>query len=357
MKFFNRELEKNEILNILKNEPNLIYFIYGPINSGKTALIKHIIDNELDDSYKIFYINFRTYLISDKKDFIEALFTIRKENFFEKIKDYSEVLDILIKGSKTLTGIPIPEFDFNEMFNKEITNVFKYLNQVFLDIEKQGKKPVFIIDELQEIKGLTINGQKELLTEFFQFLVSLTKEQHLCHVFCLSSDSLFINYVYNTGKLEGRAKYILVDDFDKETAFRFMEFLNPNISNSDKEKIYSYVGGKAMDIKYVIDTMKYKDLDQILDRMLDDEINSLRFRLKKLETPKIEIYGKISETSKEEIIEVLKLFKNQYEVSSEKIKFETLVYLVDENILFLNTQTGLVKPQSFLIWNAIKNVV
>ena len=136
-----------------------------------------------------------------------------------------------------------------------------------------------------------------------------------------------------------------------------MELLNPNISNSDKEKIYSYVGCKAMDIKYVIDTMKYKDLDQILDRMLNDEINSLRFRLRKLETPKIEIYGKISETSKEEIIEVLKLFKNQYEVSSEKIKFETLVYLVDENILFLNTQTGLVKPQSFLIWNAIKNVV
>ncbi len=358
MKFFNREQEKNEVLNILKKDPDDIYFIYGPINSGKTALIKHIIENELDNSYRIFYINFRMYLIA-RKDFIEALFTVRKENFFEKIKDYSEVLDILIKGSKILTGVPIPEFDFNEMFNKEITNVFKYLNNVFLDIKKQGKKPVFILDELQEIKGITTNGQKELLAEFFQFLVSLTKEQHLCHVFCLSSDSLFINYVYNTGKLEGRAKYILVDDFDKETAFEFMEFLNPEISDQDKGKVYSYVGGKAKDIVYVINTMKYKDLDQILDGILNDEINRLKFRLRKLEIvkPKIEIDGKVIEINKEEIIDVLKLFKDQYEVSSEEIKFETLVYLIDENILFLDTQTGLVKPQSFLIWNAIKNVV
>ena len=348
MKFFNREQEKNEILNILKNEPKIIYFVYGPINSGKTALIKHIIDNELDDSYKIFYINFRTYLISDKKDFIEALFTVRKENFFEKIKDYSEVLEILIKGSKTLTGIPIPELDFNEMFNKEITNVFKYLNQVFLDIKKQGKKPVFIIDELQEIKGLTTNGQKELLTEFFQFLVSLTKEQHLCHVFCLSSDSLFINYIYNTGKLEERADYILVDDFDKETSFKFMEFLNPEISEQDKEKIYSYVGGKPILIDRVVNTMKYKDLDQILNRMLNNEINRLRYFLEELEDNK-ELYSNV--------IEALRLFKRQYKVKDFEIRKEIRKLLIDENILFLNTQTGLVKPQSFLIWNAIKKIV
>ncbi|OQX20834.1 MAG: hypothetical protein BWK75_04485, partial [Candidatus Altiarchaeales archaeon A3] len=38
MEFFNRESEKEEILNILKTEPQLINFIYGPINSGKTTL-------------------------------------------------------------------------------------------------------------------------------------------------------------------------------------------------------------------------------------------------------------------------------------------------------------------------------
>ena len=34
--FFNMEKEKQEILNILKVKPQLLNFIYSPINSGKT---------------------------------------------------------------------------------------------------------------------------------------------------------------------------------------------------------------------------------------------------------------------------------------------------------------------------------
>ena len=37
MKFFNREKEIKEILYIIEPEPQRINFIYGPINSGKTA--------------------------------------------------------------------------------------------------------------------------------------------------------------------------------------------------------------------------------------------------------------------------------------------------------------------------------
>jgi len=37
MKLFNRDKEINQIIHILEGEPNFIYFIYGPINSGKTA--------------------------------------------------------------------------------------------------------------------------------------------------------------------------------------------------------------------------------------------------------------------------------------------------------------------------------
>ncbi|MEO2117101.1 MAG: ATP-binding protein, partial [Methanocaldococcus sp.] len=36
MKFFDRDKEIQKILSILEGEPKLIYFIYGPINSGKT---------------------------------------------------------------------------------------------------------------------------------------------------------------------------------------------------------------------------------------------------------------------------------------------------------------------------------
>ncbi len=364
MKFFNREKEIKEILSILEGEPNSIYFIYGSLNSGKTTLIKHIIENKLTDDYKVFYINFRTYLISEKREFIEAIFTTKKDDFFEKIKDKSEVLNLITKGAKILTGIPIPEVEFDKLFEEKINDAFQYLNSLLLEVKKSGKKPVLIFDELQMIKDVVLNGQKYLLKELFQFLVSLTKEQHLCHVFCLSSDSLFIEYVYNIGELEGRTKYLLVDDFDKETALKFMDFLseeilNKKLPNNEKELIYSYVGGKPLYIYNVIDEMRYRKLNDILNLMLKEETQKLKYFLKELNyiKPKVELKDEIIEIKKDDIINALKLFKDNYEISDNNISEPVYIYLVKENILFLNPIEGTLKPQSFLVWNAIKKLL
>jgi AAA+ ATPase superfamily predicted ATPase len=102
-----------------------------------------------------------------------------------------------VRTAKILTGIPVPEIEFDKLFEEEINDAFQYLNSLLLANKKSGKKPILIFDELQMIKDVVLNGQKHLLKELFQFLVSLTKEQHLCHVFCL-----FIEYVYNTGELK-----------------------------------------------------------------------------------------------------------------------------------------------------------
>ncbi|AEF96141.1 ATP-binding protein [Methanotorris igneus] len=361
MKFFNREKEIKEILSILEGEPNSIYFTYGPLNSGKTTLIKHIIENELSDDYKVFYINFRTYLISEKREFIEAIFTTKKDDLFEKIKDKNEVLKLITKGAKILTGIPIPEVEFDKLFEEKINDAFQYLNSLLLAVKKSGKKPILILDELQMIKE---NRQKYLLKELFQFLVSLTKEQHLCHVFCLSSDSLFIEYVYNTGELEGRAKYILVDDFDKETALKFIDFLSENLlnkklSDEDKELIFSYIGGKPLYLYNVIDEMRYKELKEILDLMLKEEVSKLDMFLEFLEysKPKVKIKNEVIELKKEDIINALKLFKNKYEILKKEMPTPVYIYLVKENILFLDPIEGTLKPQSYLVWNAIKRIL
>ena len=44
IEFHNREKETKEIRAILDNQPTLITFIYGPINSGKTTLVNHLIE-------------------------------------------------------------------------------------------------------------------------------------------------------------------------------------------------------------------------------------------------------------------------------------------------------------------------
>jgi len=74
--FHNRERELKEIMTILDMEPSLITFIYGPINSGKTTMVSHLI-KELPEEYAPFYVNLRGRFITDYEDFLNVLFEIR----------------------------------------------------------------------------------------------------------------------------------------------------------------------------------------------------------------------------------------------------------------------------------------
>ncbi len=374
MKFFDREKEIHKILSIIEGEPNLIYFIYGPINSGKTALINEIINNRLDrDKYVVFYINLRGIFISKYDDFMEVLFEVYEESFIDKVKrlflslinDSPDVIksSTLLNITGVVNAIPIPKNTLNELLKgKEVKNVFRYITNVLMRIKKEGKRPIIIIDELQKIGDMKINGF--LIYELFNYFVDLTKELHLCHVFCLSSDSLFIERVYNEAMLENRASYILVDDFDKETSLKFMDFLseeilNKKLSDEDKELIYSYVGGKPILIETVINSLRYENLEDILESMLNDEISKLDMFLEILDysKPKVEVGDEIIELKKEDIIKALKLFKDNYEISKKEIPTPVYIYLVKRNILFLNPQKRILKPQSFLVWNAIKKLL
>ncbi len=88
IEFHDREKETKEIMKILDVEPSLITFIYGPINSGKTTLISHLIE-ELPEEYTIFYINLRTKFLSSYDEFIESLFEMEMETegAFKKRKE------------------------------------------------------------------------------------------------------------------------------------------------------------------------------------------------------------------------------------------------------------------------------
>jgi AAA+ ATPase superfamily predicted ATPase len=363
MKFFNREKEIHRILSIIKGEPRLIHFIYGPLNSGKSTLMREIIANRLDKSkYIPFFIDFRTRNILNVDNFIECLFEVDEKSKVDDFREYAKSLaDLLVKGSEEVSsyylGMPIkiPKPFFEKIFNKKDKSgdVYQYVEYLFAKLNEKGKIPILIFDELQMIREVTLNGNRLLLWSLFQFLVSLTKVQHLCHVFCLSSDSLFIEYVYNIGELENRADYILVDDFDKQTVIEFIDFLakedNINLSNRDKELIYSYVGGKPILIEVVIDRLRYEKLDEILNSMLRDEIQKLKYFLEDVKEEDEELYKKV--------VNALKLFKENYEIEDIAINKKIREFLIKKNILFLNPQKGTLRPQSYLFWNAIKRLL
>ena len=343
MPFFNREKDIKQLKAVLSGEPNLVYFVYGPINSGKTALLTKVFQ-ELPENYVVFYINFRGIYISKIDDLLQVLFEVKEGEQKLTIKEL--VKEFLKEGAK-LKGIPIPERVFDLIFTgKRIENIFRYLERLFEGIKEQGKIPVFVLDEIQTIREIVNEAGKPIIGELFNFFVRLTKETHLCHSLCSTSDCLFIEEIYSNARLEGRAKYILVDDLEKEEAFKVYE----GFGFKNKELVWDYIGGKIGDMVKLYEDLKtgVKE-EKALENMLKDETARLEWiklrKLKKMEKEK-------------KLWEFLRLVKEKNQIVKEEIedRFEELLFWIEENILFYNPLEGTVRPQSRLIWKAIKAI-
>jgi len=182
----------------------------------------------------------------------EVDYTTKIDDIKKYVKDFInwilENTDTVSKLISMYSGVPLqipaPVLKLEEKEERRIKNIYRYLKELFIGIREKGKVPILVLDELQMLKDISLNGNRPLLKSFFQFLVALTKVEHLAHVFCVSSDSLFIEHVYSATDLEGRARYILVDDFEKKEALEFIDFLVKELlkgkivlNSKEKEKI------------------------------------------------------------------------------------------------------------------------
>lgn len=346
--FHNREKELKEVMKILEAEPSLITFIYGPINSGKTTLVSHLID-QLPEEYVVFYINLRGRFISDYRDFIKVLFKIEKEkNYKEVLKTISEISAETLKFS----GIPVAESVMNALFKeKSYEDVFEFLEEYFTTIAK-NKTPVLIIDELQVVGDLKIDGL--LMYKLFNFFIRLTKELHLCHVFAVSSDSLFIENVYSEAMLDGRCRYLLVDDFDYETATALLE--RNGFTDDVKAVTWEYCGGKPV---CLMELIYADDRERIAKDMLKTRVTQLKDLLDYLDytKPRIMIGDDEYLVEKGDIADILNRFVDTEYIDDEGLNRPAKHFLIKDNILFLDPHTGVIKPQSRLNLLAIRDVL
>ena len=346
--FHNREKERKEVMKILEAEPSLITFIYGPINSGKTTLVSHLID-QLPEEYVVFYINLRGRFISDYRDFIKVLFKIEKEkNYKEVLKTISEISAETLKFS----GIPVAESVMNALFKeKSYEDVFEFLEEYFTTIAK-NKTPVLIIDELQVVGDLKIDGL--LMYKLFNFFIRLTKELHLCHVFAVSSDSLFIENVYSEAMLDGRCRYLLVDDFDYETATALLE--RNGFTDDVKAVAWEYCGGKPV---CLMELIYADDRERIAKDMLKTRVTQLKDLLDYLDytKPRIMIGDDEYLVEKGDIADILNRFVDTEYIDDEGLNRPAKHFLIKDNILFLDPHTGVIKPQSRLNLLAMREVL
>ena len=348
MPFFNREEDIRRMKAVLSGEPNLVYFVYGPINSGKTALLMKVFE-ELPEEYRVFYINFRARHVEEFQDLLRVLFEVQ---FGRRRRKAREVVRELFKvGAKTVErfkGIPIPEKIFEYLFvdSRKVEDIFRYLEEVFEEIVRAGYRPVFVLDEMQAIKEVVNALGRPVIKELFNFMVRLTKETHLCHSLCATSDCLFIEDVYSNARLEGRAEYILVDDLLKEKAFEVYEAFDFR----NKERVWEYIGGKLGDMIRLYEKKKSGlEEEEALEELLREEIGRLRM-----------IEGDIFESYEEaEVLwEYLGTFREVWERAVDMRKEKRLMFFwVDRNILFYNPLRGSVRPQGRLIQRAIGEVI
>lgn len=337
-------------MSILDSEPSLITFVYGPINSGKTTLISHLI-KELPDEYVPFYVNLRGRFITDYEDFLNILFEIDEEGEVGNVTEYAKSI---LKDLGAVSGIPIPINLFEQIFEKrdKSKDMFKYMEQFFVEISKK-RTPVLIIDELQVVGDIKIDGL--LMYKLFNFFIRLTKELHLCHIFAVSSDSLFIEQVYREAMLQGRSRHLLVDDFSEGTTMDFLE--GYEFTDVEKELVWDYCGGKPI---YLVELVNAgEDRKKKAEAMLGIRIGQIEGLIEDAREFGYKVsYGEERIVLDDaHILKSLEEFRDRDYLKASELSKSVKLGLIKANILFLDPVKQIIKPQSQLDLLAIREVI
>jgi AAA+ ATPase superfamily predicted ATPase len=263
----NRKNEINFIKDYFTKLPERILWIYGPKSTGKTTLIEYIVENELFDDFKLFksskynvkYINFRRNIVANYDTFVDSL--LMPDDIKLSYENSAEFNIGIFKISAK---------EFVAAKEKKV-DVFKLLKAQF---ESSNKRNVLIIDEIQVLQDIYINGGKILLNEFLNFLVSLTKETHLSHVVILSSNTIFINEIYNNAKLKETSEFYKIDHLDFKEVEYWLKggYDNPHIfSNEEINLIWEYLGGTISRIQKLLTNFCELKMFDTLKEYLENE--------------------------------------------------------------------------------------
>ncbi len=316
-------------------EPNSILFVYGTKSSGKSTVMRRVIKELENSNIVFFYYNLREHATYSKEEFLEV--------FFEKDKNKVVRNNLILDLKVFKIGIE-ENYDFSKL---SLNDVFKKIKSSINTVIKNGKKPVLIFDELQKLKNIYFNGNKPLLNELFNLFVSLTKMEHLCHVICLTSDTLFIEEIYRNSSLKNASKYYLIDWLRKNSIRNILK--EEGFSEEEINYCLNYLS-----LPYeIVDLIENKKLGLTVEETIKQWINIEKDGLKYLiDTTDLDV---------EKIYNVLSKFNNKIKIYYDKeVKKEEMRYikfLVENEILFYDVVNGIIKPTSIIEWIAIREVL
>lgn len=335
--FVNRKEELRYLSSYLRERPESILFVYGPKSSGKTTLLYKLVEQMgTEKRYDIKVINLREILMGNYKDFVNTFFN---------------VVDNDARKTKSSFGISAGIFKITRETEKKLLKIeadpFKVMKQELIKVNKSGRQPVIIIDELQALQNIYMNGQKELVIGLFNFFVAMTKESHLAHIIISSSDGYFIETVYEDSRLRKTSKFFKIDYLKKEDVQewlgnieKYSKIKDLVLSRVQIEEIWDLLGGSCWEIQSLLsDIMIYDYETAIAKNKKESEsevINAVAFNTDKKNV--LKLFGNKRQMREEEISRLLNF-------EEEKIK-KLLGELVAQNILFFDPVEAVFKPQS-----------
>ena len=287
--FIDREKEIEFLKEWFESAPKEILWLYGPKSCGKTTLIEYVIENELlkdskqsKNKYWIKYINFRGLMVSNYDTFIES--------FFEEAEGEDDLNGEITAGFNL--GVIKLEGKVLQKIKQRKKNLFNELIERFKKIKKQK---ILVIDEIQVLEDIYINSERELIKEFLNFCVRLAKELHLCHVVILSSNTIFINRIYNEAKLKMTSEFKKIDHLSKDMTYEYLGI--KGFSEEEKELIWEYLGGCIPRIQRVIrKKAQFSTLKEYLENEAELAKSEVKFfMLKKCTHREIELFGQVIE--------------------------------------------------------------
>jgi uncharacterized protein len=350
--FINRHKEFEFLKEWLKEEPHEVLFVYGPKSSGKTTLLyKFFQEISILKNYNIKFFNFREIFVEDYNHFIKVFFQQYESESEKEIKS-TQQYDFKFFKVSSETKRKIEKFE---------SDPFSVMKKEILELWKKEIRPVILIDELQALSGIFINGNRDLIKELFNLFVALTKESNLCHIIICSSDGFFIEKVYNFSKMLKTSRFFEIDYLEKDDILYWMNNLEKESGIKDLiltehqiDRIWHYFGGSIWEIDKFLSTLRMNTVNSLIsDEILEKEA------LKDVHTYYIEFQEYVLMSRfKEKLLEAaFKLFgkngsfifndisKLGFTQENEKDLVDELAILVQNNLFSYSPVTGEYKPQ------------
>ncbi len=195
-------------------------------------------------------------------------------------------------------------------------------------VKKKGNQPILIIDEIQTLEDIYINGDRKLLKEFLNFCVRLTKETHISHIVILSLNTIFIDRIYNDAKLKKTSNFYKIDHIERGVVEEWLS--REGFKKEEVELIWDYFGGCIPDIQRMMRERK--------------EAENLKEYLKKqaylAESEIIDLMRKMDKDKRSRFKEIVKVIvkKGYFEASEDDdVKLDEVIsYFSKKEILFFD---------------------